>query len=435
MAEILLSLQKEYSKAYFLKKFTTPKIFPKIVTSGQHFSESDKEAILEKYKKWYVYYKYVNPETGVMEQQTPIYFKINRTYPDFDDRLKHIKLLRDAVEKLLKRGFSPYEKKPEDQANGQEVTVEKSRTNKKSNSSVREKIITAERALDKGLEISQDEVEQTTYDSYRVRVNQLKEYLKKKKLLKTSIENIDKQVISDFLKTFKTNNRNNVKNALSPIFTILSSENMIAVNFVKEIRNKKKVQQEPVRIYTKEEVDHLTKLLALHDPKLLMYVKLVAYMFWRPIEIVRIHKDDIDFEGRVIRYIKTKGKPFKTKIIPDILYDDLKAFCEDKKDYLFKPDNSEDEPWTLKDTAKRGYFTLRFRRFRKKHNVSKEFKIYSFRHTYITKIYLELRKMKSKEQTIGILSLITGHESDAIHNYIMVNDLELPEDYSDMIKE
>lgn len=39
-----------------------------------------------------------------------------------------------------------------------------------------------------------------------------------------------------------------------------------------------------------------------------------------------------------------------------------------------------------------------------------------------------------KEDTIKKLSLITGHESKAIFNYIQVNDIELPEDYSELLK-
>ena len=114
------------------------------------------------------------------------------------------------------------------------------------------------------------------------------------------------------------------------------------------------------------------------------------------------------------------------------MLEDLKAFVKGKTGYLFKPDNFKD--WIIDEIAKRNYFTRRFSRFREKHDISKEFKLYSFRHTYITKIYLELRKSKSKEETIKTLSLITGHESKAIYNYIRVNDVELPEDYSDYLK-
>lgn len=40
----------------------------------------------------------------------------------------------------------------------------------------------------------------------------------------------------------------------------------------------------------------------------------------------------------------------------------------------------------------------------------------------------------TKSQAIDELSLITGHTSNAIWKYIRVNDVELPEDYSNLLK-
>jgi len=149
-------------------------------------------------------------------------------------------------------------------------------------------------------------------------------------------------------------------------------------------------------------------------------------MFLRPVEIPRIKIENINFENKTIT-IPTKTKSQQTKIIPNILFQELKTFAQNKNNFLFKPNNFKE--WNLNDNDKRNYFTRRFARFRKKYNINPKFKLYSFRHTFITKIYLELRKTKSKEETIKELYLITGHQSKAIHNYIQVNDIELPKDY------
>jgi len=418
MAEILKILQSEYNgeykSEYNLKKYSTPRIYPKIVTSKpiSAFTDAEKKAILSKYKRWYIYYSFDHPtnktKTGLPQKikQAPIYFNINRDYPDFDERLKHFKIVRNSVERLLKDGHSPYE--------SENNTNEYSVIN----------------ALDYALEIKKKEVKETTYSGYETRINTFKKFLNRKRYTHLSIKEINKSIVSEFLRGIKEPvNRNNSKAALSSIFTELSSEGLIDVNFIKEIRNSKQVQK-PVKIYTENDVSEISALLAQNDPMLLMFVKLVSYMFWRPIEILRLTHESVDFVANTMT-VQTKTKEAKTKIIPAILLEEVKEFCNNKTGFLFKP--SKVDNWELSEEDKRKYFTRRFARFRTKHDISSEFKLYSFRHTYITKIYLELRKTYSKFESVQKLSLITGHESKAIYNYIQVNDIELPEDYSDFL--
>lgn len=411
MAKIIDILRTEYSSEYSLKKYTKPKIYPKAVTKKplSEFSEKEKETIMLKYKRWYVYFDYLIPDSNPpkFKRQPPIYYNVNRDYPNFDDRLKHIKIMRNSVEKILKDGYSPIKDTSENA-----LKIAKS-------------------AFDYALAIKKTEVKPTTYADYEQRIKQFKVFLSKQDIKYKAIENIDKKIVSKFLDSFDgAKNRNNVKAALSSVFTVLSDKSLIKENFIKELRNKKIVEK-PVTIYTEKEIENISKILKEQDYTLQMFIYFVSYMFWRPVEILRIQVQDIDFKKKIIR-TETKTKASKTKIIPDLLIDELKEFAKNKKGFLFKPDNFEN--WDLEDNEKRKYFTRRFSRFREKNNISSEFKIYSFRHTYITKIYLMLRKSNSKEETIKILSLITGHESKAIYKYIQVNDVELPEDYSEYLK-
>jgi integrase len=398
-----------------VKKYTTPRISPKIVTSKpvSAFSEEEKKEILSKYKRWHVYYSYEHPtaksKTGkpLKVRQDKIFKNVNREFPDFNQRLKHIKILRDCVEDLLKDGFSPY-------LDDEHLDVSY-----------------ALDALDYGLNIKKKEVKETTFSGYETRINMFKQFIKKKGYSRYSIKDINKSIISQYLNTHENPiHRNNSKAALSAIFTVLSSEDLIEVNFIKEIRNAKKTET-PVKIYSETDVSQITTILIKHDPTLLMFIKFISFMFWRPIEILRIRVEDIDFNRNTIS-TESKTKSKKTKIIPHLLREELKQFTTGKTGFLFKPDNVD--VWNLSEEDKRKYFTLRFSRFRTKYKIDKEFKMYSFRHTYITKIYLELRKNLSKYDTIQQLSLITGHESKAIYNYIRVNDVELPEDYSELLK-
>ncbi len=400
MVFLLENIKNAYKNAYSKLYSEMPKnyIDAKIYHGGKNYDLK---------KRWYVYYSFIDPNTGKMKRQPPITFSVNRRFKTRKERMQHLRIIRDVVNDFLKKGYSPHKIKV--------VANEYS----------------AESCLDYALTIKKTEIKQTTYSDYESRVNQFKKFLNKQGLLKSNIKNINKKVVSKYLNQFKgSKNRNNIKMVLSSIYNILSDEDYVEVNFIKELRNKK-VTFKPIEIYSDDDFLNIENLLKEQNPTLLMYIYFISYMFWRPIENVRIKVENIDFEKNII-FVETKTKARKTKIIPGILINDLKKFIKGKKGYLFEPKNSN---WKeVEETNRRDYYTKLFAKFRKKNNINSKFKMYHFRHTFITKIYLELRKELSKEDAVKKLSLITGHESKAIYNYIQVNDVELPQDYSEYLK-
>ena len=61
--------------------------------------------------------------------------------------------------------------------------------------------------------------------------------------------------------------------------------------------------------------------------------------------------------------------------------------------------------------------------------------IYSFRHTFTTKVYRKLRETFTPEETESKLMLITGHSTrSALRKYLREIDAERPDDYSDLLK-
>ena len=120
MSKLYQLIQSEYKFEYITeyvkpeglmdkKNFSTPQIYPKII-SQKHlnaFSELEKQQILDKYKRWYVYYYFRNKE-GKIVKQPSIFFKINQENRDFDSRYLKIHRLRKIIENLLKSGFTPY---------------------------------------------------------------------------------------------------------------------------------------------------------------------------------------------------------------------------------------------------------------------------------------------------------------------------------------
>ena len=115
-------------------------------------------------------------------------------------------------------------------------------------------------------------------------------------------------------------------------------------------------------------------------------------------------------------------------------------------DFIFSPKGAPSD-WEATDDNRRDYFTKRFKALKDFFNqkikegdknyfvLDDEYGIYSFRHTFITKIYRELRKTLSPFETKSKLMLITGHDTMvALEKYLRDIDAELPEDYSDLIK-
>lgn len=415
MSSFLMKISSVYSPVYFseLKK-TELKYTTGIYTGGVKIKEwssaTKEEKKLALSRKWYVWWSYRHPVSGkLVRQPNSIKGDANRKTSKVE-RMKILKLYRKSLIKFLENGYNPYDEDQEAKEFDHVITG-------KGPDSI-------EFAFRKALSIKEKEVNKRTFKDYKYTVARLEKHLINIGISK--IHEVRKEHVASFLSQFKPRTSNNKKADLSPVFSVLSDQGLIKFNFVKELRNKKPPKNKK-RIFTENEIAKITKLLKEQDPQLLMFIKLVAIMFWRPVENIRITIDEIDFDKRLMS-VDTKTKNGKTKIIPNLILDSLKEFCKDKETFLFYPEGMPN--WDISDEYKRNHFTKRFNRFRKKNNIDPELKMVSFRHTYITALYLELRKTMTVEEAIKHLSLITGHESNAIKHYIVVNDLELPTDYS-----
>lgn len=351
-------------------------------------------------KTWYVRWSFRNPKTGKLERQQNIKGGANQ-FKDKSKRLEFLKTMESNLIKLLDYGYTP-----------KEIIGLKTKIDNR-----------AANLLDYALKIKEKEVSETTYVGYKSVVEAFKEHLQKDGVV--FIEDVTKRSVSTFLNKFNGKTSNNYKAALSSIYSVLSDESWIKYNFIKELRNK------PIRKKSKKTFDHKVmedslKKLEKQDLTLLVYIEFISYMFWRPIETVRLKIEGIDLKNMTMS-ADTKGKDGKTKTIPSIFLDNLKKFIGDRQGFVFELN-------ATKDRDKRTYLTHRFKSFRDRNKLDPSLTPYVYRHYYITKLYKKLRESMPREQAIKELSLITGHDSKAIWNYIHVNDIELAEDYSEMLK-
>ena len=85
---------------------------------------------------------------------------------------------------------------------------------------------------------------------------------------------------------------------------------------------------------------------------------------------------------------------------------------------------------------KRDYWSKRFKKVKEHFSLGEDYGLYSFRHTFITKLYRKLREQYPPFETKSRLMLITGHTTiTALDKYLRDIDAELPEDYSQLISD
>lgn len=412
MPKFNVFLLNEYRNAYVLKtkkNYSEPKIY---------------DANGDLTKRWYVYFSFRNPSTGLLEKQTPIYGGAN-TYRTKQERYEVLNTYRKSLLKLLEDGVSPYE----DKESALEIIVEK--PSLQTTPSKTEDSIAIGEAFAMALKIKQSVLSKTSFPSFSSNVKRFEKWLLANGI--TGIEAITKKTVIDYLNEVLENTsprtRNNTRIDLGSLFQTLEDNEIIKENFIRKI-NVLKATPERNKTYTNTLQTDIYQYMEEHDKILLLFVKFISYNYLRPIEVCRLQVGDLDLVDRKL-YVRAKNSPVKTKIIPEILINELPDLSKMNKNHsLFTPFAIGGE-WETSETDKRDYFSKRFKKVKDHFKLGKDYGLYSFRHTFITKLYSEFAKSMTPNEAKSKLMLITGHNTmDALEKYLRDIDAVLPEDYS-----
>lgn len=399
-------------------------------------------------KRWYVYFSYRNPETGKLQRMKNIYGKTNR-FKTKTERYTALNLYRKRLLKLLKEGYSPFQDNTELHKNKQNpktvqpnnIKIEQPESLVEEASIIKPKsandLVSVKEAFDKAILLKTNIVSTTTLSDYKSRINQFQKWLLNHYNMVAHINQINKKMVVEFLNHVQLStsprNRNNYRTVLSSIFQVLEDNEIITKNFISQI---KAIRSKPKRhkTYSPKEQESIFDYLEKNDKLLLLYIKFISYNMLRPIEVCRLRVKDIDIEERKLRF-QAKNKVLKTKIIPDILIKELPDLTSlEINDLLFTPDGIGGK-WDAKLVNRRDHFSKRFKTVIKdKFGYNENYGLYSFRHTFITKLYRGLRKELSTNEAKSKLMDITGHTTmTALNKYLRDIDAELPEDYSELL--
>lgn len=420
------------------KTFSAPKIF---------------DANGDLSKRWYVYFSYRDPQTGKMKRMKNIYGGANK-YKTKAERYSVLNLFKKRLHRFLKQGYNPFADNSELFKKHTQKTEHKEEQDLKEMSQT--KIITKEKpkilkvktqdqkptslkvseAFEYSIKLKTNIIKEKSLEDYKSRIFALHNWLKKHHKDVTHIEHITKKHVNDFLNEVQLRssgrNRNNYKTVFSAIFQVLEDNEIIEKNFIKTIKSLKTKPQRH-KTYTDKEQEQIFKHLEKNDPILLLYIKFIAYNFLRPLEVCRLRIKDINLDERTLKF-EAKNKVLKTKIIPDILFEELPDLTKYNPDDLLFTPNRIGGKWDATEINRRTNFGKRFTAVKKELGFSNNYSLYSFRHTYITRLYRAMSKNSTPFEAKSKLLLITGHSTMlSLNKYLRDIDAELPEDYSDML--
>lgn len=404
-------------------------------------------------KRWYVYFSYRNPETGKLIRMKNIYGQVN-TYKTKEERLTLLSLYRRRLLLFLKDGYNPfldntelYQSKTATNSNeklSETATIKETSISRESseitpipNATIEDDAtqkLTLREAFDFSLKLKEKIVSKRTLQDYQYASNAVVNWVNENSPEIKTITEFSRKVALEFLNSVLLNssarNRNNYRLSLSSLLQTLEDNEMIASNPMKKIGTLKSTPKRN-KTYSIEDQEKIFTYLEKEDPILLLYIKFISYNFLRPIEVCRLKIKDFDLKNHTIQF-KAKNSPLKTKLVPKILRDDLPDLSRMNPEFfLFTPDKIGGE-WVATENNRRDHFSKRFKKLVKDHfQLDNNQNLYSFRHTFITKLYRSLLLSSSAFAAKSELMGITGHTSmDALEKYLRDIDAEIPKDYS-----
>lgn len=452
MSSIFLLLQRVHENVHVLPmklNYSEPKIYTGGVdiSAWSKLNVKEKKASLE--KPWYIYFSFRNPETKKLERQPNIKAGANKLKTK-RERYTFLKTMQQALLELLQYGFNPYEDNSAlekalftsetTSCNKAATTLQQGLATKQQQTNIHqeEKNVTSiDEAFKLTLDLKVNMMNKNSFVQYKSRIGLFEKWLKGRLDFKSSISIIDKklviQYLNEVLKKTSSRNRNNSRTDIASMFQLLEDNEIVKDNFVRKISVLKSVPKRN-KTYTPKQEKELFDYMGKVDPHLLLFVKFISYSILRPIEICRLKIEDIDVDDKKL-YVKAKNKPVQIKIIPEILLKNIPDLSgKDLKSFLFGRFEIG-EGWDAEETNKRNEFSKRFKAIKDHFNLGEEYGLYSFKHTFITKLYKAYRKTMTQHESKSKIMPISGHSTiKALEKYLRDIDAELPDDYSKFLK-
>jgi integrase len=364
-------------------------------------------------KRWYVYFSFRNPVTKYLERMPNIYVsnKLGKK-----ERLELLKIYKNNLFDMLKNGFNPFDV---------------------DNSIEEIKPFSIDEAFKFALDLKKEVLGAVSYSNFKNRIKKFEAWLNKNGFEKRNINSVNKKVVNTYLNEVlvrtSARNRDNTRTDILGIFQVLEDNEIILANIVK---NTKILGSKPKKnkSYSSTQEAAIFEWMQANNQLMLLFVKFVSYNFLRPVEVCRLKIEDIDLIDKTIR-LRTKTDDYKIKILPHILIDDLPDLSKyDNQSFLFGR-TGFGQFWDSVENNRRNEYSKKFKKIKDNFGLGEDYGLYSFRHTFISKLYNIFIKEMTPDEAEAKLMLITGHATrKALQEYLRDIDAYRPEDYSKHLK-
>lgn len=274
-------------------------------------------------KPWYVYFYYRHPEwtptcnVDVEGKKIEKYQRfrvkahINRTH-SVRGRLKEGRLLRNAINELLREGWSPF------------IVSELSGT----------KWERTDTALREVVRLKKKKVSKETHSSHRSSVGAFIDWLRERNLAHLPPDLIERRNILEYLneltesRGLSNNTRNNNLNYIRGMFSYMYARELITRNPTTGIEKLPVIYGEKNTPLTEEETNTVIEHLAQVHPKLLLFSNIMYGCGIRGKEICRLNVEDVNLQRGEILLKGVNAKAHKRDhiVIPEYLIEDVRSY-------------------------------------------------------------------------------------------------------------
>lgn len=316
-------------------------------------------------KPWYVYYSYLNPETGkfkVFQEKKGI----NR-FKTIKERTEEAKKLRDAINLDLKEGFNPFSSTQTNILNQQSFV----------------------QALDYALEKKKMYRIERTYIEYKSQLKFIKLAIEECGFSELPILEIKrahiKQVLYKIIQTKSINTYNKYLLTLKSLFSVLVDDEIIEASPVHGIKMEKKAETEGFKSFDADHKKQIKELLYKDCFAFGLIGELIYETGIRPNEILNLKWQDIDHQELTIIVTAASSKNSKIRVVP------IKERISEMLKKLYLDNNSPNLDWFLfgehhslssgPNRFNRNRLSERWRRVLDSANLPPEYKLYGLKHT------------------------------------------------------
>jgi integrase len=339
---------------------------------------------------WFVFYSYRNPKTGQMNR-----FKISKGFKNLNEKQRrlHAQKLIEEYTKKLKGGWNPFDEEGviyEDHlqyANIRKVYGKQRKSN-----------LTLRFFLSEFAGELKSRVCKKSYESYQSKIRLFAQWLDIKGIGDNDISAITSDVILEFLDYLFTERHLSGRTIqkygvnLRQFFKYLIKKKKIYNNPMPEMPRYPNTVDKSARPIRQGDLVKLKQAIINTDPQLWLAIQMQFYCAIRPgNEMLNMRINWIDFDAGTITIPafenfngeyegRAKNRITETVVIPTQFLNELiHVYHLDKYDrdlFLFGPDRMPGERPMGKNTLR-----VRFNKYRDALGLSKEYKLYSWKHT------------------------------------------------------